>query len=364
LSGKRDYYEVLGVGKEAPKDEIKNAYRKLAMQYHPDRNKSVEAEEKFKEISEAYAVLFDDEKKAQYDQFGHAGIGQRYTAEDIFRGADFGDVFNNMGFGGFSSIFDVVFGGRERGPSSGQDLRFDADITLEQAAKGATLKVDIPRTRHCETCGGSGAQSGTSPRTCTTCNGTGQVQQVQSTGFARMVRIGTCSKCRGRGQIIESPCKTCRGSGTTAKTTTIDVRIPSGVDEGHRLRLRQQGDVSLDAGRPGDLYVVIHVKPDSRFEREGDDLIHAIQVNFPQAALGTEVEIPTIDGSAKFKIPPGTESGSLFRLRGKGMPRVEGYGRGDQLVRVEVKIPAKLTPRQKQLIQELAKEFDNAFDKK
>ena len=367
MSAKRDYYEVLGVGKEASKEEIKNTYRKLAMQYHPDRNKSPEAEEKFKEISEAYAVLSDDEKKVQYDQFGHAGIGQRYTEEDIFRGADFGDVFRNMGFGGFNSIFDTLFGGfggRTRGPSSGQDLRFDADITLEQAAKGVTLNVDIPRTRHCETCRGSGAQPGTSPRTCTTCNGTGQVQHVQSTGFARMVRIGTCSKCRGRGQIIDSPCKTCRGSGATAKTTMIDVKIPAGVDEGHRLRLREQGDVSLEGGRPGDLYVVIHVKPDSRFERDGDDIIYTIQINFPQATLGTEVEVPTIDGAAKLKIPAGTESGSFFRLRGKGMPRVEGYGRGDQLVRVKVRIPGKLTPKQKQLVQELAKEFDNVSDKK
>lgn len=364
MSGKRDYYEVLGVGKQSSKDEIKGTYRKLAMQYHPDRNKSQDAEDKFKEISEAYAVLSDDEKKAQYDQFGHAGIGQRYTEEDIFRGADFGDIFRNMGFGGFNSIFGTLFGGREGGPPRGQDLRFDAEITLEQAAKGVTLKVDIPRTRHCETCGGNGAQPGTSPRTCTTCNGTGQVQHVQSTGFARMVRIGTCSKCRGRGQLIDSPCKTCRGSGATAKTTTIDVKIPAGVDEGHRLRLREQGDVSLEAGRPGDLYVVTHVKPDSRFERDGDDLIHTIQINFPQATLGTEAEVPTIDGAAKLKIPAGTESGSFFRLRGKGMPRAEGYGRGDQLVRVNVKIPAKLTPKQKQLVQELAKEFDTASDKK
>jgi molecular chaperone DnaJ len=367
LSQKRDYYEALGVAKQASKDEIKNAYRKLAMQYHPDRNKSPEAEEKFKEISEAYAVLSDDEKRVQYDQFGHAGIGQRYSTEDIFRGADFSNIFRNMGFGGFDTIFESIFGGfagRERGPPKGQDLRFDAEITLEQAAKGVTLKVDIPRTKQCETCGGSGAQHGTSPRTCTTCNGTGQVQHVQTTGFARMVRIGTCSKCRGRGQIIDNPCRTCRGSGATAKTAAIDVRIPAGVDEGHRLRLREQGDVSLEGGRPGDLYVVIHVKPDPRFERDGDDLIHITQINYPQAVLGTEVEVPTIDGMAKLKIPAGTENGSLFKLRGKGIPRVEGYGRGDQLVRVDVKIPTKLTSKQKQLIQELAKEFDNLSDKK
>jgi len=367
LSEKRDYYEALGVGKQASKDEIKNAYRKLAMQYHPDRNKSPVAEEKFKEISEAYAVLSDDEKRAQYDQFGHAGIGQKYSAEDIFRGADFSDIFRNMGFGGFDTIFESIFGGfggRQRGPSRGQDLRFDAEITLEQAAKGATLKVDIPRTSKCLTCGGNGAQHGTSPRTCTGCNGTGQVQHVQTTGFARMVRIGTCSKCRGRGQIIDNPCKTCRGSGVIAKTSTIDVKIPAGVDEGHRLRLREQGDVSLEGGRPGDLYVVIHVKPDPRFDRDEADLIHTIQISFPQAALGTEVEVPTIDGVAKLKIPAGTESGALFKLRGKGMPRVEGYGRGDQIVRVDVKIPAKLTSKQKQLIQELAKELDGALDKK
>lgn len=367
MSEKRDYYDVLGVSKEAAKDEIKNAYRKLAMQYHPDRNKSPDAEGKFKEISEAYAVLSDDEKRTQYDQFGHAGIGQRYTAEDIFRGVDFGDIFRDMGFGGFNNIFNMFFGGfgtRQRGPPRGQDLRFDAEITLEQAAKGATLKVDIPRTRHCESCNGSGAQPGTSPRNCTTCNGTGQVQHVQSTGFARMVRIGTCSRCRGRGTIIDNPCRTCRGSGTTSKISTIDVKIPAGVDEGHRLRLREQGDVSLEGGKSGDLYVVIHVKPDPRFERDGDDLIHTAEISFTQAVLGTEIEVPTIDRHAKLKIPAGTESGSIFRMRGKGMPRVEGFGRGDELVRVSIRVPAKLTSRQKQLIQELAKEFGDSMQKK
>ncbi len=360
MSNKRDYYEVLGVSRNASKDEIKASYRKLALQYHPDRNKSKDAEEKFKEISEAYAILSDGEKRTQYDQFGHAGIGARYTQEDIFRGADFDELFRGMGFGGFESIFDTFFGGfggRARGPPRGQDLRFDAEITLEQAAKGVTLQVEVPRTRLCETCGGSGAQRGTSPKTCSTCQGRGQVQHIQSTGFARMVRIETCSKCRGRGTIIDNPCKTCRGSGATTKSGRIDVRIPAGVDEGYRLRLREQGDVSLEGGRPGDLYVVIHVKPNPEFERDDDDIIHRVEITFPQAALGTEIDIPTIEGTARLKIPPATQNGTVFKLKGKGMPRLDGYGRGDELVRVGVKVPNKLTTKQKQLIQELAKEF-------
>lgn len=368
MSTKRDYYESLGVNRNSAKEEIKAAYRKLALQYHPDRNKSAGAEERFKEISEAYAVLSDEEKKAQYDQFGHQGIGQRYTTEDIFRGANFDEVFRGTGFGGFESIFDTFFGGfggRTRGPSRGQDLRFDAQITLEQAANGVTLKVDIPITRSCETCGGSGAQPGTNPRNCATCHGAGQVQHVQQSGFARMIRIDTCPKCRGRGTIIDNPCKTCRGSGITAKTSTLDVKIPAGVENGHRLRLRGQGDVSMEGGSPGDLYVAIHVKPDQRFERDGDDLIHHVKIAFPQAVLGTEIEVPTIDGTAKLKIPTGTQNGSIFRMKGKGMPRLDGYGRGDELVTVTVDIPTRLTSRQKQLIHELGKEFgDSVYEKK
>lgn len=356
---KRDYYDILGAPRNASKDQIKNEYRKLALKYHPDRNKSPDAEERFKEISEAYAILSDDEKRAQYDRFGHAGIDSRYSTEDIFRGVDFDEILRDLGFGfgGFESIFDSFFGGRRaREPPSGQDIRYDLEISLEQAYSGLTTEIEVPRRERCSECNGSGAKPGTSPKKCPECGGTGQIQHVQVAGFMHFARIEPCRKCRGRGTIIEKPCNVCRGSGIAERHRRISLKIPPGVDTGSHLVLREEGDAPDGGGERGDLYVVVHVRPHDTFRREGNDLICHVDVGFPKAVLGGEVEVPTLDGPAKIMMPPGTHSGATFRLRKKGMPALRENGRGDELVVVQVKTPAKLTPRQRELIQELSRE--------
>jgi molecular chaperone DnaJ len=363
MASKRDYYEVLGVSKNASKDEIKDAYRKLAMQYHPDRNKSPDAEEKFKEISEAYAVLSDDEKRGQYDQLGHAGFDQRYTPEDIFRGADFESVFRDLGFGlNLGDLFSVFFGGRDFGErvSRGRDLEYDLEITLEEAARGAQKEIEVARTEKCDVCGGSGAAPNTSPRVCPKCGGTGRVQNVNRSAFGTFVRVVPCPTCRGRGKIIGIPCPKCRGTGLTRRERTITVKVPSGIDEGFQLRLEGEGETPGDGGFPGDLYVLIHVAPHQYFRRREDDLLYRLAVSFPQAALGTEVSVPTIDGRTSIKIRAGTQPGEIIKLKGKGMPRLRGYGKGDLLIRVDVTVPEKLTRQQKALLEQLAKEFDHA----
>ena len=356
---KRDYYDILSVQRNATKDEIKNQYRKLALQYHPDRNKAPDAEERFKEISEAYAILSDDEKRAQYDRFGHAGIDSQYSAEDIFRGADFDEILRDLGFGlgggGFGSIFDAFFGGGRpgRGPVRGQDLRYDMEISLEQAYAGYTTEIEVPRTERCSTCNGSGARPGTSPKKCPQCGGSGQIQHVETAGFMRFARIGPCNKCRGRGTVIEKPCSECHGSGIVERRRRINVRIPPGVDTGSQLIMRGEGDAPNGDGRKGDLYVVVHVRPHQIFRREGNDLICRVDLSFPKAALGGEIEVSTLDGPAKIEIPAGTQSGALFRLRRKGMPALRDNRRGDEIVVVQVKTPTKMTSRQRELIQEL-----------
>jgi len=362
MAGKRDYYEVLGIAKTTSKDEIKDAYRKLALQYHPDRNKSPEAEERFKEISEAYAVLSDDEKRRQYDMLGHAGFDQRYTTEDIFRGADFDSVFRDLGFGfGIGDLFGTFFGGRdfreERAPR-GQDLAYDLEITLEEAAKGVEKEIRVPRTEKCSVCKGTGASVGTSPRTCPKCEGTGRTQNVQRNGFSMFVRVTPCSMCRGRGEIIDSPCKNCRGTGLEKRERSITVNVPAGIDEGYELRLRGEGEALSSDGPSGDLYVLIHIFPHDQFKRSGDDLLYSLMIGFPQAALGAETSIPTLDGNTNIKIRPGTQPGEILKLKGKGMPRLRGYGRGDLLVRVAIVVPEKLSQQQKVLLEQLAKEFD------
>jgi len=355
---KKDYYEVLGVSRNATQEEIKNAYRKLALQYHPDRNKSPDAEEKFKGISEAYAVLSDEEKRRQYDTFGHAGVDSRYTREDIFRGVDFDEIFRDLGFGGFESIFDMLFGRRERyAPEGGYDLRYDLEISLEDAFKGLKTEIEIPRNEKCDVCKGTGAKPGTEPKTCPKCRGTGQIQYTRTSGFARFVQITTCDKCNGRRVIIENPCKECHGKGIVKRYRKIRINVPPGVDTGYSLRLRGEGEASVEGGNPGDLYVVISVKPHKVFKRDGDDIFYDTQIGFTQAALGSEIEVPTIDGRARLKIPPGTQSGTVFRLKGKGMPRLRGFGRGDELVRVTIRTPKILTERQRKLLLELAKEL-------
>jgi molecular chaperone DnaJ len=361
MAAKRDYYEVLGVSKDSSKDQIKDAYRKLALQYHPDRNKSPDAEEKFKEISEAYAVLSDDEKRKQYDMLGHAGFDQRYTTEDIFRGADFDSVFRDMGFGfDLGDIFGSLFGGRgfrDERVRGGRDLGYDLEITLEEAARGAEKVIEIPRLEKCDVCGGSGASPGTSPRTCPRCGGTGEIQDAQRNRFSVFVRVIRCPTCKGRGVIIDSPCQNCGGTGRIRRERTISVKIPPGVDEGTQIRLQGEGEASPDDGPTGDLYIVVHLLPNRNFERDGDDLVHRLIVGFPQATLGAVVEVPTLEGNASIRVPSGTQSGDVIRLRGRGMPRLRGYGRGDLLFRVYLVVPEKLTQRQRELLEELAKEF-------
>lgn len=357
MLSKRDYYDVLGVPRNATKGEIKTEYRKLALKYHPDRNKAPDAEEKFKDISEAYAVLYDDEKRAQYDRFGHAGIDSQYSTEDIFRGVNFDEIFRDIGFGGFDSIFDVFFGGRRaRGPARGQDLRYDLEISLEQAYSGLSTEIEVPRRERCAECNGSGARPGTSPKKCGECGGTGQIQHVQTRGFMHFARIEPCGKCRGRGIIIEKPCNVCRGVGIVERHRRISIKIPAGVDTGSQLILRGEGDASDGGGHRGDLFVVLGVRPHEFFRRDGNDLVCNIDVGFPRAALGGEVEVQTLDGQAKIMVPPGTQSGAIFRLRKRGMPSLRENGRGDQLVVVKVRTPSKLTPHQRELVEDLAKE--------
>jgi molecular chaperone DnaJ len=360
VSGKRDYYDVLAVPKNASKDDIKNSYRKLALQYHPDRNKSPGAEERFKEISEAYAVLSDDEKRAQYDQFGHAGIDSRYSQEDIFRGVDFDEILRGFGFGGFDSLFGSMFGfGMQRESPKGRDVQVAADISLEDVFKGVVRDIELDRMEKCDVCHGSGAQPGTNVRTCPQCNGAGQVQRVQSAGFARLVRVETCSRCSGTGRIVETPCRNCRGSGLVQKHRTFNVKIPAGIEDGYDLRLGGGGEEESGGAGPGDLYVMVRVRPHPIFKRSGSDLLSEVGVSFPKAALGTTVNIPTIDGRAELKIPPGTQNGTVFKLRGRGLPNMHGWGKGDQFVKMNIGTPRNLNSRQKKLLEELDRELSS-----
>lgn len=350
---KRDYYEVLGIGREASTEEIKKAFRKLARQYHPDANSGDEnAEEKFKEIAEAYEILSDPEKRANYDRFGHAAAnGQGFGG--------FREGFGGFGadFGGFGDIFDMFFGRgarAQRGPQKGADIRVDVEISFKEAAFGVEKDIRVPRFEECEKCGGTGAAAGTSPQRCSVCGGTGQVQFSQSTLFGRVMQTHTCDRCRGTGRVIEKPCSVCQGSGQVRRARNIHVKIPAGVDTGTRLRVTGEGEAGLHGGPRGDLYVYLNVRPHRLFKREGNDIIYEAPVSFAQAALGDEFEIPTLEGVIKIRIPEGTQHGTEFRLRGKGIPDLKGYGRGDQYVRVKVVTPTKLSERQKQLLREFA----------
>ncbi len=345
---KRDYYEVLGVSKGASQDEIKKAYRKLSKQYHPDINKEANAEDKFKEISEAYEVLSDEQKRAQYDQFGHAGPNQGFGG---FSGGD--------GFG-FEDIFSSFFGGggtRRRdpnAPSKGNDLQYAMTIDFEEAVFGKEKEIEIPKEETCDTCHGTGAKKGTHPETCSHCKGSGQVTITQDTPFGRIQTKRTCNYCEGTGKLIKEKCSTCHGKGTVNKRKKIKITIPAGVDDGQQLRVTGQGEPGVNGGPAGDLYVVFRVKPDPRFERDGDDIYFELPLTFAQAALGDELEIPTVQGKVKLKIPAGTQSGTQFRLKGKGVKNVHGYGMGDQHVIAKVITPKKLTEKQKQLLREFA----------
>lgn len=359
-----DYYEILGISRDASKEEIKDSYRELALKFHPDRNKSPDAEEKFKEISEAYAVLSDDEKRKYYDNFGHAGISGKYTREDLFRGVNFDEIFRDVGFGfgGFRDIFERFFGIRDWGwhpPSRGRDIEYGLEITLEEAASGLEEIISVPHIENCDKCDGSGAKPGTSPKTCSKCDGSGQIRYSRSVGgnsYVSFTQIVPCSKCHGEGTIIEDPCKECNGKGKVQREHKLSIKIPAGVESGGTLRLRGQGDVGERGAPAGDLYVSVNIKPHDVFQRRGNDLICEVPISFPQAALGVKINIPTLNGQARLKIPNGTRSGTLLRLKGKGMPFINGHGRGDEFVRVFIQTPTKLTKRQKQLLQEFEKE--------
>ncbi len=363
MSAKRDYYEILGVGKSASVDEIKKTYRTLALKFHPDRvppEQKKEAEEKFKEISEAYAVLSDQQKRQLYDQYGHAGIDQKYAYEDIFKGADFSSIFGGAGGGGgifediFSDLgFDIFGGGTHqrtsRGRSRGRDLEITVEITLEEAAEGIEKSITVPRYEICAVCSGSGAKPGTKKAVCTQCRGSGRV--VVSSGFFQLAQ--TCPKCRGQGEMIQAVCPECHGEGRRKETHHIKVKIPAGVDTGSNLRVRGEGEAGT-AGR-GDLYVVIEVKPHPVFQRHGNDILTEINISMSKAVLGAEVEVATLNGKVEMKIPGGTQSGKIFRLREKGIPDVHGRGVGDELVRVIVDIPSKLNPEQRRLMEEFSR---------
>lgn len=358
---KRDYYEVLGVERQATDQQIKSAYRKLALKFHPDRNPgNKEAEEHFKEAAEAYAVLADPQKRGLYDRFGHAGVASGAAGgagfdPTIF--ADFSDIFAGLGdvFG-----FGDLFGARRRrgGPQRGADLRYDLEITFDESAQGTETTVQIPREETCETCEGSGAAAGTGVETCAQCRGTGQLRYQQ--GFLTVAR--PCPNCRGTGKTIAKPCSTCRGAGRVARDRTLTVKIPAGIATGQRLRLYGEGEHGSAGGPPGDLYVVVHVQEHPFFHREGDDLYCELSMPFTTMALGGEVKVPTIDGREAINVPAGTQPGSRFKLRGKGMPNVNGRGHGDLHVIARVAVPKKLTREQRQLLEELARTLPDEKD--
>jgi molecular chaperone DnaJ len=347
---KRDYYEVLGLAKGASTDEIKKAYRKLAMKHHPDRNPGdKEAEAKFKEAAEAYEVLSDDAKRGRYDQYGHAGVegmghaGQGFSSmEDIF--AAFGDVF------GGGSIFDQFFGGGGRGDrNQGASLKLGLEITFREAMFGCTKTIDLKRNEDCETCAGSGAKPGTKATACRLCGGSGIVRQGQ--GF--FVVQTTCPQCHGAGKTVADPCPACRGAGAVPKKVTIKVRIPAGIEDGSRLRVTGEGEPGRQGGSRGDLYVYVTVKADPFFERHENDVVCKVPIGYAQAALGAEIDVPTLDGSAKLKIPAGTQPNEILRMRGQGVPTGRGQNRGDQLVVVQVTVPKRTSTRQHELLKEL-----------
>lgn len=350
----KDYYDILGVGKNATKEDIKKAYKKLAKKYHPDLNKDSGASDKFKEINEAAAVLGDEKKREQYDRFGT-------TAEQFSGYQDFGGF---GGFGGgfdFEDIFDSMFGGnpffggRRRGPRRGRDLSLDIEITLQEAAFGVKKKISIPRLEKCRTCNGKGAESESDIETCSSCNGTGQVKRTMKTPFGMFATTSSCDVCRGEGNVIKKPCKECKGAGRVEKHRKIEVEIPQGVETGSQLRIANEGEAGERNSGPGDLYVTIHVLEHEEFDRKGSDLYTERAISFAQAVFGDEIEVPTLDGKARMTIPSGTQTHTLFRLKGKGVPRLRGSGRGDEYVRVVVKTPSKLTKKQKEALMEYAR---------
>ena len=360
--GKRDYYEVLGVERNASKDELKKAYRKLAMQYHPDRNPDdKEAEEKFKEAAEAYEVLSNDDKKARYDQFGHEGLrGNSYSSQGF---SDINDIFSHFSdiFGG-SSIFDDFFGGgssrgrgRRRGAGTpGSDLRVNLKLSLEEIAEGVTKKVKIKKQVTCDNCNGSGAEGGTSTKTCPVCQGAGEVKSVSRSVFGQFVNITTCNNCNGEGTVVDSPCKKCMGDGRINGETTLTINVPAGVSEGSYMTLRGEGNSGKRGGQPGDIIAVFQELAHDYFVREGDDIIYDLYVSYPDAVLGAEVEVPTLNGKARLKVDAGTPAGKMLKMRNKGIKHLNHGGSGDQIIRVNIDVPKKLNSKEKELLKELS----------
>ncbi len=348
MAVKRDYYEVLGVGRSASGDDLKKAFRKLALQYHPDRNPdNPEAGERFKEASEAYEVLSDPEKRRSYDMFGHAGVGQTAGGFSGFEGFGFGDIFETFFGGGM--------GGRgPRGRTTrGDDLRYDITITFEEAFEGTEKEVDVPRMVACDRCSGNGAEPGTGFETCGNCGGSGQMRRAAQSIFGQVVNIVTCPNCAGEGRLLRNPCSECRGQGRVEKRKRLQVRIPAGVDTGSQIRLTGEGEAGYRGGPPGDLYVVLRVKPHPQLQRRDQDIVYELRVNIVQAALGDRIEVPTVDGVVEISIPPGTQYGQTFRLPGRGMPHVRTGRRGDQFVIAQIVVPKDLSAEQKALLRKV-----------
>jgi len=349
MAVKRDYYEVLGVPRAASPEDIRKAFRKLAFQYHPDRNKDNGASDKFKEINEAYECLSDVDKRAAYDRFGHAG------AEGIFGGRG----FDGFDFGGFGDIFEAFFGGSGASPRQasrrGNDLRCSISLTFEEAALGCEKEINVTRTEVCATCHGTRAKSGTQPTRCNACEGTGQIRRVQRSLFGQFINTSVCPQCRGEGKIVNDPCPDCRGSGFQKHKRNIMITVPAGIDDGNGIRLSGEGDAGFRGGPAGNLLVVVSVKKHRFFTREGDNVVYELPVNFAQAALGAEVAVPTLYGESKLKIPAGSQTGKVFKLKDKGIPRLRGLGHGDELVVLRVVTPESLNKEQRKLFEELSK---------
>jgi len=359
---KRDFYEILGVSKNADDGAIKKAYRKIAMKYHPDRNPGdKEAEEKFKEAAEAYEVLSNKDKRARYDRFGHAGVGGNaghggfgggsMNMEDIF--SQFGDIFGDSGFDSFFGGRGGRSGGRQARGQKGSNLRIKVALTLEEISKGVNKKIKVKKQVTCNTCGGNGAKDASSVGTCSTCRGAGYVRQVKNTFLGQMQTTVNCPTCSGTGQMVTANCGSCKGEGRKYDEETLELDIPAGVDDSLQMSVKGKGNAGLKGGPPGDLILKFEEKPHEHLQRDGSNLIYELYLNFADAALGTSIEVPTIDGRVKIKVPAGTQSGKMFRLQGKGLPAVQGYGKGDQLIHVNIWTPKKLSAREKELLEEM-----------
>ena len=351
MAVKRDYYEVLGLPRDASSEDVKKAFRKLAMEYHPDRNHDSGASDKFKEINEAYEVLSDTDKRAAYDRYGHNG------AENLF-----GRGFEGFDMGGFGDIFEAFFGGtgqtHRQTTKRGDDLRYNIKVSFEEAALGCEKEIEITRTEMCTTCRGTRAKPGTQPVRCATCEGTGQIRRVQRSLFGQFINTAVCGDCHGEGAIVKDVCPDCRGSGYQKAKRHISVKVPAGIDDGNGIRISGEGEAGYRGGPAGNLFVMISVKPDEVFTREGDNVLYELAVNFAQAALGGEAEVPTLHGASKLKIPAGSQTGKVFRLKDKGIPHLHGMGHGDQMVVLRVVTPESLSKEQRRLFEELAKSLE------